>query len=111
MQIDAFAAKQHALDRQERAAARVKRDPSERKLVELLTAYLQHLLMMEDTMTADDAGFFLDRCGVVRTGLEAQSIRRRIISTCINAGRGKLWKPSGYRQGRAGRPVTVWVAP
>lgn len=108
-QTDLFAARQAAKDRQERAAARVQRDPTEVELVRLLTDFLTIRLRVDGSVNADIAGSYLDSCGVVKLGTEGQSVRRRIISTAFCQGRGTLWQHGGWQQGKAGRPISTWI--
>ncbi len=61
-----------------------------------------------ETFTVDVVGAYLDAAGVP-TDL---ATRRRVVSTVINRGKGKLWVHSGYTAShdprRNARPVAVW---
>lgn len=109
-QYDLLVAREAAADRQDAANAHVTTYADETLLVGRLTEYLRTVILMRAEMTCDDAGRYLDDAGVPKTGDEAATVRRRIISVTINRGRMLYWKPDGLRQGKAGRLVTRWVS-
>lgn len=104
------AARLAATERQERSEARVQRTPDEVLLCTLLASFLAERIATRGSMSSNDAKEYLDQAGVVGTGKEGLSVRRRIVSTTVCQGkRAGVWKWDGYVQGIAGRPVSRWI--
>ena len=106
MTLDLFSAQQDCLDRQERGAARVQRDPFESRMVELLIRYGRRQILF----TSDEFGVVLDRMGVARVGTDACNLRKRIVTAAIKRGqRDGLWHHAGYAVSRRhGGPRSQW---
>jgi hypothetical protein len=103
--LDMFAALEKRDEAIEVASARVSQEVGGDMLIGKLT----ERLVKFPRFTADEVGILCDEMGVPKD-LET---RRRIVSTCINRSKGKLWTHTGYRTSadprRNARPVAVWT--
>lgn len=104
MTLDLFAAVEKRDEAVEVADATVTKAVGGDALIGRITERLVRL----SSFTADEVGVLCDEMGVPRD----LATRRRIVSTTINRGKGKLWRHTGYRQSadprRNARPVAVW---
>lgn len=105
---DLFAAVEKRNEAVEVADATVTRSHGGDALVGRITQRIVADFPVGESFTVDVVGAYLDAAGVP-TDL---ATRRRLVSTIVNRGRGKLWVMEGYRSSadprRNARPVAVW---
>jgi hypothetical protein len=91
-----------------KADASVQRDQQAELVVERVTQILLHRLHEDGRreFTADEVGGLLDALSVATD----QSTRRRLVSTIINRGKGKLWRANGWTPSvrRHSSPIALW---
>lgn len=94
----------------ERADAAVATAPHGDALIAAVTGRIVAMCRNADHpyFSGDDVAVVLDQMGVARD----QATRKRIVSTLINRGKGKLWTADGWMESkdarRHGRPLMRW---
>lgn len=108
MQTDIFAATQARDEAIEKADARVSSEVGGDALIGRITDRLCRDYPVGTRFTMDVVALMLDQYAVPRD----QATRRRICSTVVNRGRGKLWQAVGFTTSedprRHARPLTLW---